>query len=319
MISATRALLTDAERVPCPSEGTKHDVVRRDRVLIAEDDPVSREATARLVSFLGFAASTVGDGDAAMAALLDARYGLLLTDVHMPGMDGLELAKRVRAVNCPARHIRIIAITGDSAQLTAQQRIGSEIDDYLLKPLSIEGLRAKLVRWSTHHEKRQIDTRVICEASSSYESRIIESRAGVLELDQLMSLFRGKLHKLFPLLEKYAAITRAEVKHLVESCIDRDASVVTAQVHRLKGSALSVGATGLARCCVDIEASLLTNDWAAVRRNLRCLIHEQKIVDRYIHRLLERNRAILAEAVEAADGEIIASQSDSSGPLSELC
>ena len=112
------------------------------RVLIAEDDRGMRETLASLVQGLGYETVAVADGEAALVAVAAAPPDLLLSDVIMPGLSGLELCRRLKA-DPATRLIPVILITGlgDDYRLDG---IEAGADDFLAKPFSPAELRARI-------------------------------------------------------------------------------------------------------------------------------------------------------------------------------
>jgi two-component system response regulator MprA len=111
------------------------------RVLVAEDDRAVREAVERALRFEGYQVVTVRDGSEALHALLNDSPDVIVLDVMMPHIDGLDVARRVRA-------------RGDSTpilMLTARHEVGDRVagldagaDDYLVKPFALDELLARL-------------------------------------------------------------------------------------------------------------------------------------------------------------------------------
>lgn len=117
------------------------------RLLVVEDDPVSRELSVELLRATGLEVSAVPDGQAAIELLArpDADIDVVLMDCHMPGMDGYETARRLRQ-DPRQRELPIIALTA-SATLEARERIQcAGMDGLLSKPLSVDRLFDVLTR-----------------------------------------------------------------------------------------------------------------------------------------------------------------------------
>jgi two-component system, OmpR family, response regulator MprA len=111
------------------------------RILVADDDPAVRDSLRRSLTFNGYEVSTAPDGQQALDAVRDSRPDLLLLDVNMPTLDGLETCRRLRA-------------SGDDLpvlMLTARVEVGDRVlgldvgaDDYLAKPFALEELLARI-------------------------------------------------------------------------------------------------------------------------------------------------------------------------------
>jgi len=124
-------------------------------ILIAEDHPTNRILLQRQLKVLGYASDAVGDGGEALAALGRTSYALLITDCHMPVMNGYELAGRVRAQEAAEagddaegrRHLPIVAITASTEAEEMQRCLDAGMDECLFKPAQLHVLRACLERW----------------------------------------------------------------------------------------------------------------------------------------------------------------------------
>ncbi|HYE01125.1 MAG TPA: ATP-binding protein, partial [Alphaproteobacteria bacterium] len=116
-------------------------------LLVAEDNPTNQTVMRRLLGRLGYVADIVGDGARALEVLAPC-HGLLLTDCHMPELDGFELTRRVRDREALAASGRlpIVALTADAMSGIAQQCLAAGMDDYLTKPVDIARLDAAVSR-----------------------------------------------------------------------------------------------------------------------------------------------------------------------------
>jgi len=117
------------------------------RVLLVEDDATSRDVALLLLCRLGYRADVAGNGAQALAAVDASPYDVVLMDVQLPEMDGIEATRRIRSQLPASRQPIIIAVsatTTDEAQLA---RLESGMDDNLAKPIRIEALAAALDTW----------------------------------------------------------------------------------------------------------------------------------------------------------------------------
>ncbi len=118
------------------------------RLLIAEDTDSVRDIFRRQFEHLGSDARFVSNGEEAMDALESGEYNILITDLHMPRMDGFELVGRIRDGKSSVKaDFPVIALTAD-VQLTQRENyMRHGFDEYLLKPVTLGQLRGLLVRW----------------------------------------------------------------------------------------------------------------------------------------------------------------------------
>jgi PAS domain S-box-containing protein len=120
---------------------------RPERVLLAEDNPVNQKVALLMLAKLGFRADVVANGKTVMEAVQRQRYDIVLMDVQMPEMDGLEAARRINEL-WPERRDRpwIIAITANAMQGDREICLAAGMDDYVSKPIKTAELVAALER-----------------------------------------------------------------------------------------------------------------------------------------------------------------------------
>ena len=106
------------------------------RVLLAEDNVVNQSVARRLLEKQGHIVTVVADGNAALNALQHATYDVVLMDVQMPNMDGLEATMRIRTMEqSTGQHIPVIAMTAHAMQSDRDRCIAAGMDAYLSKPI----------------------------------------------------------------------------------------------------------------------------------------------------------------------------------------
>jgi CheY-like chemotaxis protein len=117
------------------------------RILLAEDNPVNRKLALRLLSQLSYHASVAENGKQAIEALERDEYDLVLMDVQMPELDGLEATRRIRA-RWPERPLRIVAMTANAMAGDREACLAAGMNDYIAKPIRPAELAAALERTS---------------------------------------------------------------------------------------------------------------------------------------------------------------------------
>ncbi len=122
------------------------------RILITEDDRVQREIIRDILEQAGYETCPCADGPTALDALADGAYDILLTDMKMPGMDGLELLRRAKE-QCP--DLDVVVMTAHATVKTAVTAIKEGAADYIEKPFDKDELLLVMARTSERHELRQ--------------------------------------------------------------------------------------------------------------------------------------------------------------------
>ncbi|NQE62163.1 PAS domain S-box protein [Caulobacter sp. RHG1] len=145
----TLAIAAPPAQAPCAAEAEAADILAGVRVLVVEDNPTNQLVARRILEQLGAVVSVADDGATGVEAACDGGFDLILMDVQMPGMDGLEASRRIRALPGPAATSPIIALT---ANVMAHQRAAyhaAGMDGVVAKPISPAVLVAEIVRLSS--------------------------------------------------------------------------------------------------------------------------------------------------------------------------
>jgi PAS domain S-box-containing protein len=122
------------------------------RVLLAEDNPVNQKVATRFMERLGYRVDTVVNGVEAVAALEQRGYDLILMDLQMPEMDGLEASRRIRKLTLEVQP-KIVALTANAMQGDRELCLAAGMDDYVSKPVKIHEISAAI--------RRQFGTQVV--------------------------------------------------------------------------------------------------------------------------------------------------------------
>ena len=222
-------------------------------ILVAEDHPTNRSVVMKQLAQLGFAAEAVENGVEALEAWRSGRFGLLLTDCHMPDMDGYMLARRIREIEATeGGHIPIIAITANAMAGEAEQCRDAGMDDYMAKPVTMHVIAKKMSRW--------IQPGVEIEACASAPS----ASAALIDVGVLERMVGSDPAVIRSLLGSYRQSSASDFAALREAIAKRQADLVAEAAHRIKGAARMVGANELSACAWDVEAAGRSKDWTGI-------------------------------------------------------
>jgi two-component system sensor histidine kinase/response regulator len=137
--------------IPAPSDTFSTEVqhaivppVRPLRVLLAEDNLVNQKLVRAILTSANHHIDIVGNGAAAVEAVRDGTYDLVLMDVQMPILDGAEATRQIRALPAPNCDIVVIALTAHAMVGAEEEYLAAGMDDYLTKPLNLAGLLSRL-------------------------------------------------------------------------------------------------------------------------------------------------------------------------------
>ena len=125
-----------------PTMATRHPL----RILLAEDNLVNQKLALRLLSQMGYRADLAANGIEAVESVARQTYDLVLMDVQMPEMDGLEASRQITAKWPPAQRPRIVAMTANAMQGDREECLATGMDDYLTKPIREDALVQALLK-----------------------------------------------------------------------------------------------------------------------------------------------------------------------------
>lgn len=109
-------------------------------ILHVDDDPMNLRVVGEILTAFGFASVQAGDGLEALEQLRRQRFDVVLMDIHMPGLGGVEVTRRIRDSLGPERDTPVIALTADAASRTRAQYLALGFDDFITKPILVSRL-----------------------------------------------------------------------------------------------------------------------------------------------------------------------------------
>ncbi|MEQ9640729.1 MAG: ATP-binding protein [Alphaproteobacteria bacterium] len=237
---------------PAMPTGTSQARQKALRVLVAEDNRVNQEVIRRLLRSFGHNADVVGDGYEAVQAVGRLPYDVVLMDVQMPEMDGLEATRHIRALPPPAGQLPILALT---AALTAEIRLActeAGMDDFLAKPMDVAALASALARFGAAAPGAAPEPPAPAEDDTLDTARLDDLREAIGDDGVLVAL------------EQLAADARDRLDRMIAA--GNKALDLGRDAHALKSAAGSLGLAGLSQAMAEVERAARDGgaiDWSA--------------------------------------------------------
>ncbi|HQW60581.1 MAG TPA: ATP-binding protein, partial [Thermomonas sp.] len=258
-------------RLPTPAEAERE----RSLVLLVDDHATNRQVIQRQLALAGYASETADDGVEGLARWRSGRYSLLLSDVHMPHMDGYQLARAIREEEAQRGlpHTPIVALTASALKGEAERCLTAGMDDYMAKPVGIATLGACLQRWLPHTAgAAPVPAAIGASIQAANNQRIIAREAGLPQLAHppaldpavLADLTAGDAADTRALLDDFLGSTDEDLAQLEALRSGGDLHGMTRQAHKIKGAARLVGALELAAAAEVLESAGRAGDWASV-------------------------------------------------------
>jgi signal transduction histidine kinase/AmiR/NasT family two-component response regulator len=198
------------------------------RVLVAEDNAVNQRVAVAMLTKLGYQADLAANGHEVLAALEHRPYDVVLMDLHMPEMDGLEATRRIRQRFADKDRPQIIALTAATLDGERVRCLAAGMDDYLGKPITVERLMAALDRVAQ-------PARPALEALESLAESV-----GAATLLELLDLFGRD--------------APGQLEAIRRGLRARNPQTVCAAAHTMRSASAALGAMRLAESCARLEA-----------------------------------------------------------------
>jgi PAS domain S-box-containing protein len=240
-------------------------------VLVVEDHAVNQLVLTSMLASLGFRADVAANGADALEAIRNNDYAAVLMDCQMPVMDGYDATAKLREEERPDTHTLVIAVTANAMPTERERCLAAGMDDYLVKPLTVESLAAVLAHWvpaapeppalgsPVHHPDRNETGRdrvhanhaaaledVAAAESPALDAQIVErlERLGRDAGEDLMGELRTE----------FLADVDARVVTMRAAFALDDVETIVLCAHTMVGASANVGATALAGLWAGLEA-----------------------------------------------------------------
>ncbi len=247
-------------------------------ILVVEDNETNQKVILQQLALLGFAAEIAGNGRAALELWQSGDYALLLSDLHMPEMDGYQLTAAIRAAEPGSQHIPIVALTANALKGEAEHCRAIGMDDYLSKPAQLADLKAILEKWLPLADEEP--TQSLPPLSGE---KLARGQNLAVDVNVLKALVGDDEATLRELLHDFRVSAAKIAVELRVACAAGQTKVAGAAAHKLKSSARSVGALALGDLCAEMEQAGKAGDTEALATLLPSFEQEEARVESYLY------------------------------------
>ena len=210
------------------------------KILVAEDNLINQKLALRLLRQLGYSAEIATNGKEAVSMINQDKYDIVFMDLHMPEMDGLEATRTIVNAMDSAIRPKIIAMTADAMGGDREKCIDAGMDDYISKPVRLDGLRDMLEHYGE----------LITEQKKLNHHTVVNTMM-FLRLKELLE--QTDMEFMTDFVQSYPQQSEETHRQLKNAWEAKDYKALTFSAHKLRGLALSFGAEMLAEYCKAVE------------------------------------------------------------------
>lgn len=259
--------------------------IRGARVLVVEDNAINQQIAKELLELAGLTVELAGDGLEGVNKASTTNYDLILMDVQMPVMDGLEATRKIRQFKSQ-QELPIIAMTAHALTTDREQSQQAGMNAHMTKPMMPAELEAMLIRWipTTQHKISEPFSRKVSDDEG--DAGVVPSIDGLNQQRGLMQV-GGSTGLYRKLLQEFAE-ANAGVAEKIRTDLAAD-NILEAErkMHSIKGAAASLGAETLATLAANLENTLREKKLSEVAEQLSSFEDEQlrlcnKLTDHFI-------------------------------------
>ncbi len=245
-------------------------------ILIAEDNEINQKVIVQQLMLLGYTADIANNGREALALWQSGDYAILITDLHMPEMDGYELTTAIRSAEAGKAHMPIIAFTANALKGVVEQCLVIGMDDYLSKPMQLADLKAMLKKWLPTVISEPVSV------ASAMPTPLAGSALIPVDVNVLKALIGNDEVMVREFLRDFRISAVKVAAELRIACGAEQTAVAGALAHKLKSSARSVGALALGELCAEMEAAGKAGDMGMLALLLPKFEHELASVEGFL-------------------------------------
>jgi signal transduction histidine kinase/DNA-binding response OmpR family regulator len=257
LVQAIEAVLTDVGDEPAAGqdEAAPAGASGGGRILLAEDNDINALLATTLLEAVGYEVSRVENGAKAVQAARDWAFDLILMDIQMPVLDGMQAARMIRDLGGRAGTLPIVALTANAMRADRQACLAAGMDDFLAKPFVAEAFLEMVIRYMSE-EGDAVRARWQARAQApDLDQDQLERLARLLAPDQLEAMARGHLEQTSELLERMA------------DCLQTgDLSTLGRVAHACRGSWAEFGGRRVQQLAGQLERACRDSDAAAAAR-----------------------------------------------------
>ncbi|MDR2528140.1 MAG: response regulator [Synergistaceae bacterium] len=231
------------------------------RLLVVDDNATNLKVSEGLIAPYEMEVETCLSGEESIERLKEKDFDLVMMDHMMPGMDGIEATKAIRAMGERFAKLPIVALTANAMSGMREMFLENGFDDFLPKPIEIPKLHELLEKWIPKERRAALNKIAVSEMEKNGSALSIDG----IDAARGLAMCGGSPATYKELLELYRRDAESKMEYLNLSYAESDPKTFTVQVHGLKSSSANIGAEELSKMAAALEEAGKGRDMEYVR------------------------------------------------------
>ena len=232
------------------------------KVLVVDDNIINQKVAVKMLERSNIITDIAANGREAIDAFKNLLYDLILMDIQMPEMDGLEATRTIRTIEQNKKRTTIIALTANAMQGDRERCLKAGMDDYLSKPIKQQDIDMMIERWLTSKTTREL---VEIQSTESLKNEMIDPK----RIEQIKEIGdNALLHELLSLYLQDLKQFSADIQTALEK---NNFKQIYEYSHKLKGSSANLGIESIRQACIGMEQYAKENDLEKARKHFTAM------------------------------------------------
>lgn len=262
------------------------------KVLAVDDYPSNLKLVSSLLEDMGVSVDCANSGFEALECINRKKYDLILMDIQMPGIDGIEVTSRIRLNESPGQHIPIIALTAHTLAIEREAVIRAGMDDYLTKPIDELELQRIIRVWTKERVETTVAVKLPLPETLLLAQNPEEDPTIPIDWKKSLKLAGNKTSLAKNMLKGLLESLEPAQQNIIQAFTKNDFTTMREEVHRLHGACCYCGVPVLKTAVANLEAAVIRKEM----ENIRFLMIEMNKEIIRLQQYVQKNTSLLETA-----------------------
>jgi Signal transduction histidine kinase len=253
-------IIPDTEQEIAPPQGVVTEPHKQTRILAVDDNPANLRLVSELLKDIDVDVTSVDNGADAVKLCDSTSFDLILMDIQMPGMDGIEATKELRKRENPDHRTPVVALTAHAANEQKSKLLLAGMDDYLTKPVSENELRHIIDRWVSRNPYKRTETPISRASTPSPDAELIDNEPDesekLINIQLSLELAKNKpdlARDMLNMLLDSLPVTRTNIETYLSEGNHKE---LQEAIHKLHGGCCYCGVPRLKKYSAELDAKM---------------------------------------------------------------